>query len=101
MGVCNVCMHMLHDFTDAWNMIVCTVCPVLFLTWVSCYETTLGISYIFRSYRIPYHTAIRKWLLCLCCIHSMYQVYKNVHCIATYVGFLECLHLHTTMPRYT
>ena len=44
MGVCNVCMHMLHDFTDAWNMIVCKLCPVLFLTWVGYYETTLGIN---------------------------------------------------------
>ena len=42
--MCNVSMHMLHDFTDAWNMIVCTVCPVLFLTWVGYYETTLGIN---------------------------------------------------------
>ena len=34
MGVGNVCMHMLHDFTDAWNMIVCTVCPVRVVSYL-------------------------------------------------------------------
>ena len=57
MGVCNVCMHMLHDFTDAWNMMVCKVYPVLFLAWGSYYETTLGINahtFIFQvGYPIP------------------------------------------------
>ena len=58
MGECNVCMHMLHDFTDAWNMIVCTVCQyVLFLTWVGYYETTLGINvhtFIFNMIAIQF-----------------------------------------------
>ena len=80
----------LHDFTDAWDMIVCTVCPVRVVSylcgllwnhsWNQC-------THFHSSVWIPYPTVIRKWILHVSLLHLL-CVSKCTQCtLHCYIGF--------------
>ena len=104
MGVCNVCMHMLHDFTDAWNMIVCTVCPVRVVSYLgwTIMKPLLESMHTLSYFRLDTLLHSNKKIDTVSLLHSLYvsSIQQcTLHCYVCRV--LECFHLHTAMPRYT